>query len=119
MKKVSLMAAMALATLFALTGCKEAGDDFIGQWDRVQKKIPDKEDMIEISREDGVFHISNKRWSMFKGPHGDYVTDRVQARAESEKVLSVIGGVIQVNATYVIENGNLFTSQGEEYTRVK
>lgn len=131
MKKTSLIAALICSALVILSGCKEAGDAFVGKWDRVEKKIPDKEDSIEITREDGVFHINRTRWSPFKVTQGvsgspfnnrggGYVTERSQARAESENVLAVIGGGLpNLNPTYVIENGSLFTTQGDEYRRLQ
>jgi hypothetical protein len=75
--------------------------------------------VIEISREDGVFYISHKRWAPFKGMRGDYTVDKAQARAESESVLAVIGeGITNDSATYVIEKDSLFNSRGDEYTRM-
>lgn len=120
MKKTSLIAALICSALVILSGCKEAGDAFVGKWDRVEKKIPDKEDSIEITREEGVFHITLKHWSPFRGMRGDYVIDKVQAKAESSNVLAVIGGGLTIGSpTFSIENDSLHTAQGAEYTRIK
>lgn len=119
MKKLSLLTAISFCAIFGLTGCKEKGDDFIGNWERVDKKIPTKEDTMVISLEDGVFHIYRKSWESFKGPRGGYVDDKFKARAESENVLAVIGGfTYKVGSTIVIQDGNLSTADGATYKKI-
>lgn len=120
MKNVSLMAALIVTAALGLVGCKDSGEAFIGKWDRVEKKIANKDDVIEITRKEGVFHITRKHWAPFKGMRGDYEVERLHARAESESVLAVIGeGLFNSSASFAIENGRLFTARGDEYKRME
>ncbi|MCY1367096.1 hypothetical protein D9M71_610750 [compost metagenome] len=115
MKKIYIFTAMAFWALTGLTGCTKKGDDFIGTWNRVDDKFDKtKEDSLIITRDDEVFHINRKHWGFMR----KYETENVQARAESEKVLSSIGSNFFGTITFSIENGSLFTSQGAEYKRM-
>lgn len=77
------------------------------------------EDTITITLEDGVFHIYRKRWENFNGPHGSYVVDEARARAESEEVLTVLGGFSpKLDSTFIIRKGLLSTSNGAIYQRI-
>lgn len=118
MKKASLIVALTFSVLIALTGCKEQGDEFIGTWSRVDKEHqtdPTKDDILTITRDEGIFHIDRKYWGMLR----NYRTEKFQARAESDSVISIINNSpLLGSGTFSMENGKLFTPNGAEYKRM-
>lgn len=119
MKRSYLLITIYLFAIFGLTGCKEKGEEFIGLWERVDTKYPNSEDTISITLEDGVFHIYRKRWENFNGLHGEYVIDEFRAHAESENILTILGGFVpKLDSTFVIRKGILSTSNGAIYQRI-
>lgn len=119
MKNLPLIA-LIISILFGVTGClSEQGGDFIGKWERVDTKFPGKEDVVDIKRTEGIFHIKRKYWAPFKGMRGSYVEDRLQAKAESNNTLLLLGADAAVfHLSYTLEDGHLHTGHGE-YKRVQ
>ncbi|MCY1388584.1 hypothetical protein D9M71_33740 [compost metagenome] len=117
MKKTVVLIALSFAALIGLSGCKEKGDEFIGTWIRVDNKFDNsKEDSLVVRRDDGLFHIDRKHWGLMR----KYETERVQARAESDNVLSIINSnPLFGTMTITLQNGSLITSKGAEYKRTQ
>ncbi|WP_282677484.1 hypothetical protein [Serratia marcescens] len=94
-----------LSFMFLLNGCEDQkGKGFIGHWYEVtDAKYPVN---INIQLEDGVFHIDENRVYPGSPVKGEYSRDKLEAKADSDNVLSGIGFTMR------IENGELKYKDG-------
>lgn len=119
MSKALLFFPVVIGFFLGLTGCTDGGDVFIGTWNRVETSFTNREDIIEISHEDGEFYISRTHWEPFMGEQGDYVVDRAQARLRAENTMTVVGGEsASLDGVYVVVDGVLSTTQGGSYQKI-
>lgn len=82
-KKMSI-AIIALFTILTLAGCKdEKGKAFVGHWYQVTEK--DKPNDINISYDDGVFHVDDNRF--YPVGLARYKLTKLEAKAASDNVL--------------------------------
>lgn len=88
LKKTGLISVM-LMTFLLLTGCKDKGSEFIGGWVEIGK-ADGKASYLNIKYSDGIYHIDYKKSFHFND--SGYINEKYEAKAESESVLSIIGG---------------------------
>lgn len=82
-KKISLVV-ITLLTMLILVGCKdEQGKAFIGHWYQITEK--DKPNDVNISYDDGVFHVDDNRF--YPVGLAKYKLKKLEAKAISDNVL--------------------------------
>ncbi|HGG6756247.1 TPA: hypothetical protein ACJG9G_004374 [Salmonella enterica subsp. enterica serovar Java] len=105
MKKLFII--IALFASFLLSGCNDEpkGKDFIGHWYEEGNQTHPSD--IKISYEDGIYHIDVNRYQTFKikSDDPDYKINKLEAKAESDSVLSGHGPMFPY--TMRLENGKL------------
>lgn len=119
MNRVLWFSPIVIGFFLSLAGCTDAGDVFVGTWNRVETSFTNREDIIEITHENGDFYISRIHWEPFIGAHGDYVVDKARARLRAENTMTVVGEESpSLDGVYVVVDGVLSTSLGGSYQRI-
>ncbi|WP_346396838.1 hypothetical protein [Pseudomonas syringae] len=115
-KKMSAVTCLVLFA-FALSGCSEdKGQEFVGRWSGENKTRMGKPTYVmEISKDGEVFHVNLETTADIVG-YGKKEKDlqRFEAKAESDSVLSMAGGL----ATMRLE-GKVIYFDGTTYSRSK
>lgn len=115
-KKMSAVICLVLFA-FALSGCgDDKGQGFVGRWTGENKTRMGKPTYVmDISKDGEVFHVNLETTADVVG-YGKMEKDlqRLEAKAESESVLSMAGGL----ATMRME-GNVIYYDNTTYTRSK
>ncbi|WP_116828446.1 hypothetical protein [Pseudomonas syringae] len=116
LKKMSSFFCLVLFA-FALSGCGEdKGQEFVGRWTGENKTRMGKPTYVmDISKDGEVFHINLETTADIVG-YGKMKKDlqRLEAKAESDSVLSMAGGL----ATMRLE-GKVIHFDGTTYSRSK
>lgn len=84
LRNKGFLALLTLSAALTLTGCKDdKGSAFVGHWyQETDKKHPND---INISYDDGVFHIDENRF--YAVGLAKYNLNKLEAKAESDSVL--------------------------------
>lgn len=116
-QKKMWFAVMVLFVLsLCLTGCKDKGAAFVGRWVQVEVKEGKKPSSLDIELDDGVFHVNYSWHVTFVIQEGDETlrTKKLEAKAESENVLSVIA---PLNQTMRL-NENVISFDNKEFKKI-
>ncbi|QGG79016.1 hypothetical protein [Pseudomonas syringae] len=115
-KKMSAVICLVLCA-FALSGCgDDKGQGFVGRWTGENKTRMGKPTYVmDISKDGEVFHVNLETTADLVG-YGkkEKALQRLEAKAESDNVLSMAGGL----ATMRME-GNVIYFDNTTYTRSK
>lgn len=113
-KKTALFTTLIISLL--LSGCKDKGDDFLGKWKSVNPKNERAVVIIDINKNGDIFHIDveNQRPDTFDGKTIKVDHRRLEAKAESDDVLSLINTpslAASGGATLRLENNTISFSK--------
>ncbi|WP_193432722.1 hypothetical protein [Candidatus Hamiltonella defensa] len=91
-QKAGLLGMLLLSVALVLAGCKDKGEAFVGHW--VQVGDIEKPASLDIKFDDGVFHVNYSWHTPFIFKKGDETlrVKKLEAKAESDNVLSLING---------------------------
>lgn len=104
-------------TLTFIAGCDGGkGNDFVGRWisERNEKQFMTPSAIMEIRREGDVFYIDDEQTNYYGKPGGrtKIINKKFEARAESNTVLSMMGGML----TMRLQDDRLYFGS-DEYVR--
>lgn len=117
-KTINVLSCLALFSLsLALSGCGEdKGQGFVGKWTGEDKERMFKPSFVmDISKDGEMFHVNLATTQDVMG-YGKKETETqlFEAKAESDNVLSIAGGLVTMRL-----NGNVIQFDGTTYARSK
>lgn len=116
LKKISALSCV-LAFSFAVSGCGgDKGKEFVGKWVGEDKARMGKPSFVmDIIKDDEVFHVNLETTQDILG-YGkpEKSIKRFEAKAESDSVLSMAGGLATMR-----KEGEIIYFDGTTYTRSK
>lgn len=108
-RKAGAVGVILFSALLTLTGCKDKGEAFIGNW--VEITNSEHPSGIKITYDNGVYHVDHNKY--YPVGLANYRIQKMEASAESDNVLLVINGFGRTMRL----NDNVISFDNSEYKK--